>query len=385
MRGPTAKVKKQLEHALVEYFARAPLKIKAIEFLFKQSKKKPNLDRAYFDDEQDVDRIDEREMSQALGSPRRSDSNIRGLMSRLFDEIGEFFRSSQGKGYEWTITRPQSAPSIRDRGNYRLRFEPRTQQDEFEDIVSMFWRPHLQIDSPILVLYPELKCMMDTRTNTYFPNSYLEPPEILASVGMTGQEQYFRNSTSMVSAGVIAGILSTVSCLTNLSNSRFAFRVIRLHTGFDQYREERNFVLFGTPSSTKNLIAELEEKGMSTTKTGIVVRLADGGAETYQDRDEGESSFNATITQIKYGVLTRRPHPAKASSPITIVAGKHGRAVQGIADYLKEPTNAQQLARMCGNPKAFPQRFQALFEVELRKAPEGEPTIVNTRVVRVWT
>jgi hypothetical protein len=369
MGRPKPAEKKRILEALLKHFENKQ-QAAVIRYLFEQSEARPELDCEFAKPDQALDRIVEADIQIALGKKPSAKSNVPTVMTHLFQELEAFFERHGGH-YRWRIVRPRFETGKTDWGNYRLRFEPSSHAGQVSDIVTRFWRPHLEGPPPIQILYPELRCMMDVNTKTYFRNSYMDRPQVLASLGIT-DDRAIRNSFSMVSSGVIAGVLSVLEYLNNEHKTKIEVNIVLPNTRSVQFRTRPNIVLFATPTST-GLLTELELPNMRVGKDGVAIEQG----PPYVD-DEHED--RGAVMQTKYGVVTRRMYNEQL---VTVIAGKHGRAVQGIAGYLTKPNTIRQLSTMSGRRNLLSGEFQALFRVQLTKATEGDPVINDIELLRV--
>jgi hypothetical protein len=374
MIGPTARQKSELCQALVSYFeandAYRPAEI--VRFLFSRSIAQPN------------ERIALSEISAACPSRGTGDpdNNASSAMSRLYDHLDEYF-ANEGARQEWRIGRPKLPDGTVERGNFMLWYEPNVRppgERQPNDLADQFWGPYLDGPQPVLMLYPELRSMMDTRTETYFRNPHWDKRQLLRYLKLSDDDN-IKLSYSFVSSGLVAGMLSIIEYLNNHRRARIETRVIRPDDGLSAIRERgRNIILFGTPTSTE-LLTTLEESGMQTGKSEVIVNPGTERARPHEDDFEPQG---AVVIQTKYGVLTRRPHPTYPNeNVVTVLAGVHGRAVEGMANFLINKNEVSRLARMCNSGDAFPARFQALFKVELKKARSGAPAVQGTKLLKV--
>src|SRR5262249_48676491 len=127
------------------------------------------------------------------------------------------------------------------------------------------------------------------------------------------------------------------------------------------------------------LLTLLEEKSMHTSKGAVIINPGTRHQKRHSDRSQTQDSG---IIEWKCGVLTRRPHPESTKHVITVLAGRHGRAVEGMAKFLTDRDLIDQVTRSGHGVHTF-RRFQALFEVQLKKAPTGDPEIQDIKLLKI--
>jgi hypothetical protein len=160
-----------------------------------------------------------------------------------------------------------------------------------------------------------------------------------------------------------------------------------------------NIVILTTPTShgtweIDSLVSEIERdwpmshlSGRNTTS----VRGRSGRLKpSYQDEIRDTSHKVANAELVKWIVLTRRQERGRF---ITLLAGWHGRSIEGLAEILAQPQEKQsergasghmadlkELAEMLQSGGRFPHQFQALYAVHLSLS-KGEPRITEVRLV----
>jgi hypothetical protein len=404
MTGPTLPEKTRLLQALERYFKPAPTSVCIIRFLFEESIK--NQRNKMSDKSITAQHIKEEWDINKEWPPKRSKdqtSNITSTMSKLYRRLNKFFQSEEGALHPWRITRPVSDGKT-DRGNFVLWFERNVRPRDpgspalrkrypgaaafrgRRDLVGAFWQPYIEGPQPVHILYPELRSIMDLRDGTYFRNENWDRTQLLKHFRLKDNDD-IQLSYSFVSSGLVAGMLTILQYLSYYPDFRFEVRVIRPQEDIAVIPRSANCILFGTTTSTE-LLTILEGPAMQTENTGTVVHA---GGRTRHHRDRF-TRRGETMIQTKFGVLTRRRHPLPPVSPgndpvapgdsvITILAAKHGRAIEGMARFLTSPEWIRGFRRVLGRRGAFPQHFQSLFEVVLNKGRNGTPTVQEAKLL----
>jgi len=377
MDAPTVKQKRELHQALVRYLEEkhAPRRVAVIDFLFEES-----IARKASTRDGRITAVSINESCPATnrrgGGSRESDlSSTSALMSRLYTALDTFFASPEGAELPFRIVRQRVNGKI-DRDNFALGFEPQC-GGRPGDAVTAFWRPYIN-SGTVRILYPELRSMMDRDTQTYFRNPMWDRARVLKHLNLADNE-HIEMSYSFVSSGLVAGMSSIVEYLNNHHHTKLEIDVVRPDVGMNAIRHRpQNTIVLGTATSTE-LLTLLEEKSMHTSKGAVIVNPGTHYQKRHADRSQTQDSG---IIEWKHGVLTRRPHPDSTKHVITVLAGQHGRAVEGMAKFLTDKDLIEQVTRSGHGLHTF-QRFQALFQVQLKKAPTGDPEIQDIKLLKV--
>ena len=96
---------------------------------------------------------------------------------------------------------------------------------------------------------------------------------------------------------------------------------------------------------------------------------------------ERERKMEAHLSQ-KYAVFTRMASPTHPGHVITTIAANHGRAAEGVAEYLADPAKIRSFMEIKHvSPEDLLKEFQAVFEVyrveAQRRGRPGDPSHAN--------
>lgn len=294
------------------------------------------------------------------GDPTASDMEgaLRRVVADVKKKLDEFF-DGEGQSLPYRMT-------FKGKGNYLPMFV----QNEVREYVRLFWKPYLDSEVNTRLLYPEPFFLTDRHATTFRNSAInkLEDKEHLAYLGDPQIRTKGRRYVDTLKPGysyVPAGIVQAMFFITNklLSHaSHLELKAQPLMPGDTEPPPSEELILFATPTSVRYVVEYLED-GLSMRTTSKGVRV-----------DNGKPLNDDEV--LKRGVLTRRRHRDRT---VTLISAQHGRTVEAIAQALTNNKQLADLAKELKTPNTFPQDFQALFLVQMKKSPKG-PSIDSTVV-----
>jgi hypothetical protein len=238
-----------------------------------------------------------------------------------------------------------------------------------EDYTALFWAPYLGgAKNLMLISEPQFFWRSDQRVYT----RDIFHDEVLDSRRPDGGTE-LDPSFHYISAG------ETIAAITLLR--RFEALQATLDFGIastQPYELPRdcNLIVIGS-SRTNQLLRRLQDNDIFTlTESGVRVR----GEQTDRYLDEvttRHGTKHPSQVALTYAILTRKPgsHP---DSVITMIAANHGRAVQGVVDFITNRSNLQTFfegkdIRSIGSTTT---QFQIVFRVTVSDAEMTPDTLV---------
>lgn len=299
---------------------------------------------------------------EAIGRPERFDPKtdpiIRVSIAGIRDRLKTYFED-EGRGERLRLTIPK--------GQYRVVFEVAGQPESGgmqHDARARFWGPYLSSPAPSILIYTEVLFFRDTRGNyvrNIFVNDRASGAEELPSRGLCVDPGSLRPSFHFVSAGEMHSLLSIqrsfqeMKVPLDIRNSRFFSW---------QEVEGANLILLGS-KRTNAFLDSLQGKEPFVITEDSIVDMAprEGEPSVYAGRHFFEGELERGV---EYALVTRRPG-IELNSAITLIAGNHGRAIEGAGQFLtREDRLATLLAAMRVLPgQEVPRHFQALLRVDL--------------------
>ncbi len=300
---------------------------------------------------------------EALGRPERFDPktdpiirvSIAGIRERLrnyFENEGreEKLRLSIPKGQYRVLYEMEGQPVVETRGPSAAR--------------ERFWAPYFNSRSPNILIYTEVLFFRDEHW-TYVRNIYVNDrargASELAAKGIGLDPATLRPSFHFVSAGEMHTLLTIqrafheMHLALDIKNSRFFSW---------QEMQGTNLILLGS-SRTNPFLHSLQGKEpfQMTQDSFVDSEARDGEQKEYKGRHFFEGELERGV---EYALVTRRPG-IEPGSAITLIAGTHGRAIEGAGQFLAREDRLATLFDALGlGPKdAVPAHFQALLRVDL--------------------
>jgi hypothetical protein len=289
----------------------------------------------------------------------KTDPIIRVSISGIRERLKTYFEN-EGRDERLRLTIPK--------GQYRVLFEKEGQEaragTQRSGVRERFWAPYLNSRSPNILVYTEVLFFRDTQGNyvrNIFVNDRLSGAEALPARGLNVEPATLRPSFHFVSAGEMHSLLSIQRSFNELRlpldirNSRFFSW---------QEMQGANLILLGS-SRTNPFLHSLQGKEPLLITHDSIVNTEPRADEpsSYQ----GSHFFEGELERgIEYALVTRRPG-IEPNSSITLIAGNHGRAIEGAGQFLgREDRLATLLEAMeLGPLDDVPRHFQALLRVDL--------------------
>lgn len=226
-----------------------------------------------------------------------------------------------------------------------------------------FWQPYIG-KGPNLLIYTELLFFRDDNGN-YVRNIYENeiaagPAAIARHLNASGLEK-FRPSFHFISAGEVHSLLSIVSSFHEMGehiqvyNSRFV--------SWPDLRKG-NVVLLGS-ARTNPFLHSLQGNESFLMTLDSIQNKAPQSHE--QPAYTGRRYFDGNLERlVEYAVITRRSGPLGQGS-VTLIAGNHGRAIEGAGHFLAREDKLQgMLQQMCvGEAAKIPEHFQVILQVDM--------------------
>jgi hypothetical protein len=284
---------------------------------------------------------------------RVSMKGVRERLQRYFDDIGhhEPLRLTIPKGQyraDFSETESQSVPEQRGGSEF----------------LKCFWAPYLGEDRTNLAIYTEPLFFREGWA-TYVRNLYVNDAEKgyrqlmerLPEVRSRDLHPTFHylDTGEVHSMFLLMQFFHEVGAPIGIRNARIA-----------SWHEIRysNLVMVGC-SRTNPFMDMLQEETDFVIADDEIRNLAplEGESASYR----GERYHDAKLPRYReYALVTRRPG-AFNNSAITMIAANHGRAIEGVTNYL---TTGREIAKLLPildleQPSALPKRFQILLRVEM--------------------
>ncbi len=250
-------------------------------------------------------------------------------------------------------------------GNYLLRFEPNKPRPQEPDLVPLFWKPYFPGAGTALMLYPEPQFFIDGQ-GTYFRNPRVGTTANKAALDYLHIPGPLETSYSYVPSGIVQAILYLTKKLREYEHENAEFPACHpIKPSLAIPPDEKNLIVLATPTSSELVDTLQADMPMTVSAAGVTIEQE---PEPYDDN-----------ARMKWGVLTRRPHRHRI---VTLLAAKHGRAVEAMAQYLTLHGQLARLAQKLERVNEFPGCFQVLFRMPMVNTKDG-PSIDDTRIEKV--
>lgn len=316
---------------------------------------------------------------EALGRPERFDPKtdpiIRVSIAGIRERLRTYFEN-EGREEKFRLSIPK--------GQYRVQY---TTEGEVEARMpaaarERFWTPYFNTRSPNILIYTEVLFFRDenwTYVRNIYVNDRAKGAAELAHKGIGLDPSTLRPSFHFVSAGEMHTLL-TIQRAFHEMNLALDIRNSRFFSW--QEMQGANLILIGS-SRTNPFLSSLQGKEpfQMTPDSFVNTDPRDGEERIYRGRHFFEGELERGV---EYALLTRRPG-IRANSAITLIAGNHGRAIEGAGQFLAREdrlaTLFHSLGLAAGAP--VPEHFQALLRVDLIDYIEEVVNVelVATRVV----
>ena len=332
---PKAEEQRALCEMIVQYVATGPRERPVMEFVISRS----------IQENGTLKHISEQEIIDDCRGGPETEGAVRSLFTRLRKEVAEFFALHPiGRKQKYKVEFP--------RGTYAPRFEPNSPPPMPGDLVKSFWSPYYASDKPVRVIYPEISFDAVAGQNA--------PPDGVPSA-------------------IVRALISMFECFQR--SPRVPVTASPIRPGMPFPDQDEDVIVLGAPAIMPHLAA-LEASCPIRSGVGeVIVKPVDGNAETYSDSVQNSDPSMGNIRTV-WAVLTRKPRRYQGRV-MTVLAASDGIAIQAAASFLTRQQELDLLARKLNIEHAFPDRFQALFEV---KAVPGqpEPTVDEILLRRVF-
>jgi hypothetical protein len=243
------------------------------------------------------------------------------------------------------------------------------------NFVNLLWAPYFTTKKNVVVLSSPL--FWRKKNGLQFSRNALEKGQDQGS--QRTKSGWVRNKSFLVAGEVMAGF-RLMKELANKFQAEFSLAGELPQPALT----ENNLIVIGSGRANE-LLRELQV-GYAFTVDNHTVQI-NGALRPNEKRsyaDELRDRDDVAQTS-KYGVLTRFKHDRQT---VTLVGAQHGRAVQGIIEYLTDPTSSFELFNSRDFSGQVPELFQVLFRVPVEKekgTAESRPRtpqihVVGTRV-----
>lgn len=300
---------------------------------------------------------------EAIGRPDsfdpKADPIIRVSIASIRERLRTFF-DNEGRDERLRLSIPK--------GQYRPVFEveghgaPRTALPG--GVRERFWSPYFAAGPPNILVYTEVLFFRDDKGNyvrNIFVNERTAGASELPSRGLPVEPGAMRPSFHFVSAGEMHSLLliqrtfNELRLPLDIRNSRFFSW---------QEMQGANLILLGS-SRTNPFLHSLQGKEpfLITQDSILNTSPQSGEPESYR----GSHFFEGELERgIEFALVTRRPGLEPGSS-ITLIAGNHGRAIEGAGQFLAREDSLSTLldAMDLAPDQPVARHFQALLRVDL--------------------
>lgn len=315
---------------------------------------------------------------EALGRPERFDPKtdpiIRVSIAGIRERLRNYFEN-EGRAEKLRLSIPK--------GQYRVLYamEGQAETDARAPAAARerFWAPYFNSRSPNILIYTEVLFFRDenwTYVRNIYVNDRAKGAADLAAKGIGLDPATLRPSFHFVSAGEMHTLL-TIQRAFHEMNLALDIRNSRFFSW--QEMQGTNLILLGS-SRTNPFLHSLQGKEpfQMTQDSFVNTEPREGEQETYQGRHFFEGELERGV---EYALVTRRPG-MEAGSAITLIAGTHGRAIEGAGQFLAREDRLATLftALGPGSQDTVPAHFQTLLRVDLIDYIEE---VVNVEVVAV--
>jgi hypothetical protein len=251
------------------------------------------------------------------------------------------------------------------RGQYRAVFTVVNEAEGGESsstAIETFWRPYLTGAAENLLIFTELLFFRNDAGNflrNIFVNDLSAAPRELPARFSGLDLSDYKPSYHFVSAGEMHCVLSLTNLLAGLGarietkNSRFSSWNALRHA---------NLILLGS-ARTNSFNDSLQGRNNFVLTTDQIEnrRPRPGEAAAYRGRRFMDGKLEKLT---EYAIVTRRPGltPGRV---VTMIMANHGRAIEGVGDYLTNETQMQSLFAhlQCGS--LLPEHFELLLRVDM--------------------
>lgn len=300
---------------------------------------------------------------EAIGRPEsfdpKADPIIRVSIASIRERLKTFFEN-EGREERLRLSIPK--------GQYRAVFEveghhaPRAPLPG--GIRERFWAPYFSGGAPNILVYTEVLFFRDDKGNyvrNIFVNDRASGAKELPGRGLPVDPAALRPSFHFVPAGEMHSLLLIQRAFNDLRlpldirNSRFFSW---------QEMQGANLILLGS-SRTNPFLHSLQGKEPFLITQDSILNTAPKPGEPGAYR--GRHFFEGELERgIEYALVTRRPGIQPGSS-ITLIAGNHGRAIEGAGQFLAREDRLSTLLDAMGLAlqEPVPAHFQALLRVDL--------------------
>jgi hypothetical protein len=299
----------------------------------------------------------------AIGRPDsfdpKTDPIIRVSIAGIRERLKTYFEN-EGRGEKLRLSIPK--------GQYRVHIGVEGREAERAEqpggARERFWAPYFNTKSPNILVYTEVLFFRDAQGN-YVRNIYVNDRHggagELPGRGLPVEPSSLRPSFHFVSAGEMHSVLAVQRTFNemrlplDIRNSRFFSW---------QEMQGSNLILVGS-SRTNPFLNSLQGKEPFVITHDSIVNTAPKGGE--QAAYPGKRFFEGELERcIEYALVTRRPG-IDPSSSITLIAGNHGRSIEGAAQFLAREDRLATLieALALAEGQAVPGHFQALLRVDM--------------------
>ncbi len=291
-----------------------------------------------------LDRICAQDISEH-GGPQ-GEKNVCPLMSRMRDELDEFFLYHPlGRAEQFRLILPAD-----DRGNYSIRLGA---NDPPKDLVAKFWCHHLT-RTKVPVVYAEVPCAED---GCHYSRSQKCRPDL---------DQPFNYESVAIESKPLSGLVSAAIM-------RATFRLMETFAVWGAQVTptsvrpvvdmiEGDIIAVGTPASMPRLLSNCEAAASIRTDIEGVTAVLDSKDGLLRERyldTPAPVNIGQTSEVVRWGVVTR--HHYRFQRTITVIAAKDELAVEAIVQFLTNEELMLELARKLSRDGAMPDHFQALF------------------------
>lgn len=225
-----------------------------------------------------------------------------------------------------------------------------------------FWRPYLTGAADNLLLFTELLFFRNDAGNflrNIFVNDLSHAPrELPARFGAVDLSDY-KPSYHFVSAGEMHCVLSLVHLFAGwearleTKNSRFSSWNALRHA---------NLILLGS-ARTNSFNDSLQGRNNFVLTTDRIENRQPQAGEAAAYR--GQRFMDGKLEKLtEYAIVTRRPGltPGRV---VTMIMANHGRAIEGVGDFLTTETQMQNLLAQVQGGTALPEHFEIVLRVDM--------------------
>ncbi|MBI5084121.1 MAG: hypothetical protein HZB13_05930 [Acidobacteria bacterium] len=298
---------------------------------------------------------------------RRDATNIYPLRHKVNRTLREFSESAANdSGIHVSVSKSP----------YRLEVTGRRQEAESaegREAFQKFWSPYLQNGAETTIVFTSPLFFRDAQyryVRDIHVNNEQQKDKLGAVLGADNIAEW-APSRHYYSAGEVESVLKILSCL----HEEGAHVRCRAIDSEDQLPERHDNHLIAIGSGRTNWYLDDQQAGLHFIVNQTHVEV-EGSTITYSDGSDVHGRL------IKHAVLTRRPsyHDGIA---VTLIAANHGRAAEGVAEYLTTGRDLVDLVERLAGTGELPDKFQALFRVTL-PARRTRELVTNVEVIAVW-